>query len=135
MLRTLSKSTNVPISIQSDPNNPKSQNVQLIVGMPLIAHKKCIKLGIVNTDRFVVAKIEKVNLTIKSLATEEEITLKISEFNKYFYLAYCITIHSSQGETFKDKYTIYDWNLPVVDKRAKYVSLSRGTNISNIQID
>ena len=54
------------------------------------------------------------------------------DFNKYFYLAYCITVHASQGETFKEPYTIYDWGK--MCKRAKYVALSRGTKLENIQI-
>ena len=44
-----------------------------------------------------------------------------------------MTIHASQGETFKDPYTIYDWYM-LCDK-ARYVALSRGTKLENIQID
>ena len=62
-------------------------------------------------------------------------TFKAHEFKNIFYPAYCITAHVSQGATFKDKYTIHDWNHPRMDLTAKYVSLSRATSINNIQIN
>ena len=64
----------------------------------------------------------------------KEIELKTQDFHNYFYVAFCITIHSSQGETFDMPYTIYDWNHPNFCGRARYVALSRATNIQNIQI-
>jgi hypothetical protein len=63
---------------------------------------------------------------------EEPMKMEIKDFHRYFYLAYCITVHASQGETFKEPYTIYDWER--MCKRGKYVSLSRGTEMNNIQI-
>ena len=63
-----------------------------------------------------------------------KITIDLKLFHKLFYLGFCIAIHASQGETFKQKYTIYDWNFERFCKRAKYVALSRASEISNIQI-
>ena len=64
----------------------------------------------------------------------EIVKIKTKDFHKFFYLGFCITIHASQGETYNCKYTIYDWDFYHICNKAKYVALSRGTNVSNIQI-
>ena len=56
------------------------------------------------------------------------------KFHKFFYLGFCITIHASQGQTFNEKYTIHDFGYKHFCDKAKYVALSRSTNINNIQI-
>ena len=65
---------------------------------------------------------------------DNEKTFKASQFKTMFYPAFCITCHVSQGMSFDQPYTIWDWNHPRMDNTAKYVSLSRSTNIKNIQI-
>jgi hypothetical protein len=42
------------------------------------------------------------------------------------------TIHKSQGASFNNKYTIHEWNR--LDRRLKYVALSRATNENNVKI-
>jgi hypothetical protein len=64
--------------------------------------------------------------------TENPIKIPTKDFHQYFYLGFCLTIHASQGETFTEKYTIHDWYR--LCDRAKYVALSRGSSIHNIQI-
>ena len=51
-----------------------------------------------------------------------------------FYVAFCITIHKSQGSTFDHPYTIHDWGHPSFDNRLKYVALSRTTKLENINV-
>ena len=78
--------------------------------------------------------------TIDSVTSEslilksEDDTFQIAtkDFHKFYYLGFCLTIHASQGESFSDRYTIYDWYQ--LEPKAKYVAMSRGTNIQNIQI-
>jgi len=65
---------------------------------------------------------------------DEEKTYKATQFKNMFYPAFCITCHVSQGATFNQPYTIWDWDHPRMDDTAKYVALSRATNIKNIQI-
>ena len=116
--------------------------------MPIIAHTTDKKLNILNTDTFVIDgfsqfyhKASKTYLDIIDISTVTEDGKKINSkkisplfFNKYFYLGFCITIHASQGETYKTPYTIYDWNFYHFSNKAKYVALSRATDIQNIQI-
>lgn len=116
--------------------NPKTQNLTLCKGMPIIAHKTVASkengVKILNSQRFIVTEVG--NEYIKFKDDGEELKIKTNQFHKYFYLGFCITIHASQGETFKDKYTIYDWAHPNFCNKAKYVALSRGTQLENIQI-
>jgi hypothetical protein len=41
-------------------------------------------------------------------------------------------IHKSQGASFDKKYTIHEWAR--LDRRLKYVALSRATNENNVKI-
>ena len=98
--------------------------------MPIIAHATNKKLGFMNSQTFTIDSINNDFIIISN--GDETINVNTSHFHKFFYLGFCLTVHASQGETFADKYTIYDWYM-MCDK-AKYVALSRGTNIANIQL-
>ena len=120
------------VFIERDKKNDKTQDVHLGKGMPIIAHTTNKKLNILNSEKFIIETINDKEIEIK----DENRTLKVDlkHFHKLFYLGFCITIHASQGETFKQKYTIYDWNFEYFCERAKYVALSRASDLSNIQI-
>ena len=67
------------------------------------------------------------------LYLRETITLTYKEIMTYFLSAYCITIHKSQGDTYKDKYTIWDWKKISLgdskfNRRLRNVSQSRSSN-------
>ena len=65
--------------------------------------------------------------TIIIFNEEKEIEIYIKDFQNIFYVAYFITIHSSQGETFNEDYTIYDWDK--LDKHLRYIALTSATDI------
>lgn len=121
-----------PIAIPKDDKNPKTQDLKLVKGMPIICHKTNKKLNILNSERFEITKIDNETITFTNDFKNEPIEVDVKDFHNFFYLAYCITIHASQGDTFTSQYTIYDWER--MSKRAKYVAMSRGNNIDNIQI-
>jgi hypothetical protein len=130
----------VRLFIPKDPKNPKTQDVTLTLGVPVVCHttrnnkkEKTKCNGFLNSERFEVQQIEKDMITLVGEG-DREVQIKSSEFHKYFYLGFCITVHTSQGETFKEKYTIYDWNFFHFCEKAKYVAVSRATSIDNIQI-
>jgi hypothetical protein len=112
--------------------NPKTQDLKLCVGMPVVAHTTNKKLNLLNSERFTISIIDSESVTLKE--GEREIKIQLKDFHKFFYIGFCITIHTSQGETFTEKYTIYDWYFSGFCERAKYVALSRATDISDIQI-
>ena len=66
---------------------------------------------------------------MKSIITEEMIKIKHEEF-KFFELAYCITVHCSQGDTIKEPYSIYEWQR--FNKKLMYVAMSRATMKSHV---
>ena len=120
------------VYIPRNKHNPKTQDVRVSKGMRIIAHKTDKEQDILNSQTFEITKVTSNTFTYKS--EDKTYTLPTSSFHKFFYLGFCITIHASQGETYFDKYTIYDWNVECVCNKAKYVAMSRGTNMNNIQI-
>jgi ATP-dependent exoDNAse (exonuclease V) alpha subunit len=130
MERYITENNCKTIFVEMDKLNPKTQDVKLAKRMPIIAHTTNKKLGFMNSQTFTIEEVNNKSLTIKS--DTEIITINTKDFHKFFYLGFCITVHSSQGETFDNKYTIHDWYK--LCEKAKYVALSRGTKIQNIQI-
>jgi hypothetical protein len=130
----------IKLVIPADPKSPKTQDVTLTVGIPAGCHKtrndknkKKAFNGFLNSERFEVQRIDGDIITLVGCG-DREVQIKATEFHKYFYIGFCITVHTSQGETIKEKYTIYDWNSYCFDVRARYVGLSRATSVNNIQI-
>ena len=121
------------VDIEKDENNPKSQNVILSQNMPIICKKTNKKMNILNSELFNVIHINKTHFSIIN-SENEKIDLDIKDFHKYFYPGFCITVYASQGETYKESYTIHDWNFQHFCNKAKYVALSRSSNIHFIQI-
>lgn len=122
------------IFIERDNNNMKTQDVKLCKGMPIIAWNNIYKNkhNIINTDKFTIKQINNEYMIITD--GHRDIKLPSNIFHTIFYIGFCITIYACQGETFNKPYTIYDWNHKIFCDKAKYVSMSRATNIDNIQI-
>jgi len=126
--------------LPKDPTNPKTQDVTLTIGMPVVCHttqndkkQKLNSNGFMNSERFEIQVIDEKTITLVGDG-DREIVIDQKDFHKFFYIGFCITVHTSQGETFKEKYTIYDWNFDYFNNKAKYVALSRATAYENIQI-
>jgi 5-methylcytosine-specific restriction protein A len=133
-------SDEVTLFIPADKKNPKTQDVTLCAGIPVVCHKtpndKAAKKsgnGFLNSERFIVQLIENDTITLIGNGDREIIITK-KDFHRFFYIAFCITVHTSQGETFNVPYTIYDWDFYRFCKKAKYVAMSRATSIENVQI-
>ena len=118
----------------------KVQNVDLMVGMPIICKKtkkeKNKDWHILNSDMYSVVHIqdEKFHFQLKNDYDAPIITMAQKDFHTYFYLGFCITAHASQGSTIHEPFTIYDWNHRYFNDTAKYVCLSRATTIEHINI-
>jgi hypothetical protein len=81
--------------------NPKTQNVKLGKGVPIIAHKTGKSKHFINSQTFTITQVS--NTEIKYKYDYDVYTIPVSEFHKYFYLGFCITIHASQDETFNER--------------------------------
>jgi ATP-dependent exoDNAse (exonuclease V) alpha subunit len=118
------------LKLKASLKNPNSQDVELLENMPIIAMKTDLKIDIVNNEIFTIKSIYRDVIEI----TNENKTIEINskDFQDLFYVAYCITIHKSQGSTFDFDYTIHEWEK--LDNTLKYVALSRATKKNLINI-
>ena len=109
-----------------------SQNVQLCAGTPIVARVNRSDMDLFNNEQYVIKqiKVKKELVQVQLEDGEHMLDIPFKEFQKLFYPAYCITVHSSQGSTFKHKFTIHEWSRYC--DRMKYVALSRATCVDNI---
>jgi ATP-dependent exoDNAse (exonuclease V) alpha subunit len=107
-----------------------SQNVKLMSGMPIIARVSNKKHDIMNNETYTIKKINSETFDIIDGGNIK--TFLTKDFQRLFYVAFCITIHKSQGETYNEPYTIHEWER--FNARMKYVALSRSTDIKFINI-
>jgi ATP-dependent exoDNAse (exonuclease V) alpha subunit len=112
--------------------DPNSQDVRLCAGMPIIARRNSRELSIYNNETFTIKEIRRNDDLIIIYDDDREQEIPIVDFVKMFNVAYCITCHKSQGQTYDESYTIYEWDL--FDERLRYVALSRATDINLINI-
>ena len=99
--------------------------------MPIIAKVNNDKMKIYNNEQY---KIKEINEDVFYIEGEEapNDAFDTKTFYKYFDLAFAVTVHKSQGETFHTSYCIYEWER--FDDSMKYVALSRATDFENINV-
>ena len=114
------------------PYDKNSQDMRLLPGMPIIARKNNKALSIYNNETFTIKEIRKTKGVILIEDEGRLQTIPYDDFSKLFYIAFCITVHKSQVATFNKQYSIHEFNR--FDNRLKYVSMSRATNKSLINI-
>jgi len=123
----------VVLEIEKSSCDANSQNLKLMKGMPIIAKKTCDSddYSFANNETF---KIENVNSETITIMNDDAETQEIPtlEFVNLFYIAFCITTHKSQGESYDFPYTIHQWSQ--FSDRMKYVALTRSTDIKFINI-
>ena len=63
---------------------------------------------------------------------DKEIKVSEKDLIKYFVSGFCITIHSSQSETYRDEYTIHNWGSLSGNTddllRLRYTAFSRSSD-------
>jgi ATP-dependent exoDNAse (exonuclease V) alpha subunit len=88
-------------------------------------------MGLINNQRFKIIKLGVFTITIEDdMGNKKDINH--NEFQKYFLVGYGCTIHSAQGASIGEPYTIHEWDR--LDQRLLYVALSRSRNHSYIHI-
>jgi hypothetical protein len=107
---------------------------KVFVGLPVIANETHTfknpdkeKFDVKNNEEFEVVAVDNQHVRVRN--SRMEFSMEHKDF-KYFDLAYCITVHKSQGSTFDFEYTIYEYTR--FDKKLLYTAMSRATQKSNI---
>jgi hypothetical protein len=126
------KKAPVPLKLNKLDFDKNSQDVELLPNMPIIARVNNKNYRIANNETFIIESIKDTNIVVRSESSNNIIEIPIKEFQTLFYIAFCITVHKSQGQTFNHPYTIHQWSL--FDERLKYVALSRSTKKEYINI-
>ena len=90
----------------------------------------CKQNGFVNNGQFVIGAICKEFIMLPE--KDRTLEIKTQELQINFCVAYCITTHSSQGATIDAPYTIHEFDM--MDKKLRYVALSRSTDKNNINV-
>jgi hypothetical protein len=132
------KSNSILIKTNDD---DMTQDIYIYEGLPLIARKNTQGGDeIINNEKFILDGYDNNYLFLSSERPNEEgdqiihkIDIKINDIHKYFLLNYCSTTHKAQGETIKEKFTIYDFNY--MSKKCKYTALSRAKSAEQIIIN
>jgi hypothetical protein len=113
------------------PYDERSQAVILNKGVPIICKVNNEEMGFINNQRFKIIKIGGLTITIEDDKGNKK-EINHNDFQKYFLVAYASTIHSSQGMSIDENYTIHEWDR--LDQRLLYVALSRSREHSYIHI-
>ena len=117
-----------------------SQDVELHSKTPIISSKnqpvikidnKNVKLDMMNNETFVIYKILD-NDTIVVKNDRISFELPSSSFQRCFYVAYAVTSHKAQGQTYDKEYTIHEWDG--MSTRCKRVALTRATKYEYVNI-
>ena len=120
------------ITIPKNKINPQSQYMYIYNDLPVICKITDEKQTLNNNEQFIITKYDNDFISVKSTIDERILDIETSKFNKIFLPAYAITIYSSQGCTINKPYTIHEFER--LNKRARYVSLSRSSKIEYINI-
>jgi hypothetical protein len=118
-----------PLHLPKNMFSSNSQSVDLFVSTPVIAISN-LKGQYVNGEKFIIDNINCTTMILKNDRRLVEIPIK--NFQRHFHVAYAITSHKSQGQTFNVPYTIHEWSR--LNNRSKYVSLTRSDSWENCNI-
>ena len=121
---------------REDPSNTgQNERLMLAVGTPLIARKSIKDKQVAKNEIWEVKSIKAEEIVLEYKDREETFTHE--EIKKKWLSAYCITIHKSQGDTYRDEYTIWDWGRirsrrDSQSKKLRYTAVSRSINYQDL---
>jgi 5-methylcytosine-specific restriction protein A len=109
----------------------RSQAVTLNKGVPIICKVNNEEMGFINNQRFKIKKLGVFTISIEDDKGNKK-EINHNDFQKYFLVSFASTIHSAQGASIDENYTIHEWDR--MDQRLLYVSLSRSRSLEYIHI-
>ena len=120
------------VTLSKNKLNCQSQEMYIYNGLPVICKVTDEKQSLNNNEQFIITQFDNDIISIKSTIDDRILDIDTKKFNKIFLPAYAITIYSSQGCTINEPYTIHEFEI--LNRRARYVSLSRSSKIEFINI-
>lgn len=125
------KSKGIELFLPKNKFSKLSQDIYLHKNTEIMSIKNKKELNIVNGEMFRIREINKDdNFIIIDNTYKSNIKIPINKFQQLFHVAYCITSHKSQGQTYNKNYTIHDWHL--MSETCRYVSLSRASDFDYV---
>jgi hypothetical protein len=112
----------------------QSQDTYLYKGLPIMCITNNTKMGLINSDEYIVIDYDDENIMIQLINCEEQriINIPIVDFHNLFVMNYVATTHKSQGATYPNNIYLFDWSKLIEDRRIIYTAVSRGTALSKI---
>ena len=127
-----------------------TQPMWLYVGLPVIARRNIgdgeKEMELINNEYYTVKSVGEevfcacVRVDKNGEEFEHVYAVKLEEFQRYFLMNYCSTVHKSQGETIAEEFTIWDWDMmsemeddkEVFGKKLRYTAVTRAKALKNI---
>lgn len=109
------------------------QKIYLYVGLPVISVRTQENINLYNSEQWIVESFNDKEVNLHSPDDEnEKLVLPVEGFADLVRPAYSVSAYKCQGKTFKFPYSIHDWDR--LDDRGRYVCMSRGTKLSDVNI-
>lgn len=118
-----------------------TQDIYIYKGLPIIAYKTKRESSKspfywFNNESFEVVEVDNINgfITIATKRPDADVNyiIDVETFNDYFIMAYCITVHKSQGDTIDGKFNIYEYGR--MSEKMRYTAITRATEKNNIGV-
>ena len=96
-------------------------------------HQKLKGFTLNKNFEYTIQKISAASVTLYDEDVKESYNIDKSTFRRVCALPYCHTTHAVQGLTYSEPMTIFDCNLPYVDRNLIWTALTRATDLNNVQ--
>jgi len=117
--------------------NPDNlQKLKICSGMPVISIVGNKKYDIYKNDKYTISSVLLDEISLVNNRTNELLSIPKCSFNELFTVAFCITIHKSQGDTYNEPYVIWGWDSypSYIRKNLRYVACSRTTKLEFVHL-
>jgi ATP-dependent exoDNAse (exonuclease V) alpha subunit len=92
---------------------------------------------LINNEFLTVEKVDSVAVWLKRVKIDDDEKDEVIEFGHKFFLetfelAFCITVHCSQGLSIDEAYSIWEWEK--FSKKMKYTAITRARRYNDINL-
>ena len=112
-------------------------NTKLDDGKNCINNNELFEVVRINNGSQVIMQSTRRRHSPGSMSVQEythRITVPKAVLQQWFELGYCITIHSAQGRTFTEPFTVWEVGHPYIDLRVLYTAVGRAQRLDQIHL-